>query len=131
MLNMTLEDRTQLTIMLMLELDSWGLNAEQLITIMCLPSGTPKRALRKYRENTAFPSDENVDIRIEHIIGIIDALRTSFPHNKNMSSYWMKQRNKRFQNRRPIQCLIEGGLDALVMIRAHLDCSFQRNENDK
>jgi len=108
----------------MSELDSWGLTADELIGILQLPSGTPKRALRRYRENTSFPIEEAVDTRLDHIVGIINALRTSYPHNRNMGSFWMKQTNKRFDNKAPIVYIKTKGLVGLISVRKHLDCSY-------
>ncbi len=124
MLNIKNDERVSLTANVMAELDSWGLSAEQLIQLLQLPTGTPKRALRKYRENSSFPMDEQVDIRLEHLIGIINALRTSFPHNKNMGSFWMKKTNKRFKNQPPISFITGKGLNGLITVRKHLDCSY-------
>jgi len=38
--------------------------------------------------------------RIEHLVGIADALRTSYPRNAYMSSIWMNRINHRFDNAR-------------------------------
>jgi len=124
MLNSETDERMSLTINIMLELDTWGLTADELIEILQLPSGTPKRALRKYRENTSFPVDKELNIRLEHLIGIINALRTSFPHSRNMSSFWMKKTNKRFENQSPVKLIKAEGLVGLITIRKHLDCSY-------
>ncbi len=124
MLNIERDERVNLTANIMVELDSWGLSADELIQLLQLPTGTPKRALRKYRENSSFPVDEQVDLRLEHLIGIINALRTSFPHNKNMGSFWMKKTNKRFKNQSPISFITGKGLDGLITVHKHLDCSY-------
>ncbi|MFV2059365.1 MAG: DUF2384 domain-containing protein [Gammaproteobacteria bacterium] len=124
MLNIKTEERSHLTVKVMHELDSWGLKADELIQILQLPSGTPKRALRKYRENTSFPIAAELDNRLDHVIGIINALRTSFPHNHNMGSFWMKQRNKRFENKSPVAYITSEGLGGLISVRKHLDCSY-------
>jgi hypothetical protein len=124
MLNIETDERSNLTIIIMRELDSWGLTAEELIHLLQLPSGTPKRALRKYRENTSFPIAEALDLRLDHLVGIINALRTSFPHNHNMSSFWMKKTNKRFENKSPVAFIKSEGLGGLISVRKHLDCSY-------
>ncbi len=124
MLNIDKDERVNLTVNIMTELDAWGLTADELVRVLQLPDGIPKRALRKYRENTSFPEDEALNGRLEHLIGIINALRTSYPHNKNMGSFWMKQGNKRFGNKAPIAFIRAEGLNALIAIRKHLDCSY-------
>ncbi len=124
MLNLETDERTQLTANIMSELDSWGFTADELVQLLQLPTGTPKRALRKYRENTSFPVVDELDIRLDHLVGIINALRTSYPHNLNMSSFWMKQSNKRFENKSPVAYIKLNGLGGLITIRKHLDCSY-------
>jgi len=124
MLNIKTDERTVLTATIMSEFDAWGLTADDVIRLLQLPDGTPKRAMRQYRENTSFPTVAAVDDRLEHIIGIINALRTSYPHNRNMCSFWMKQVNKRFDNQSPVSFLKSKDLLALIAIRKHLDCSY-------
>ena len=124
MLNLEKDERASLTVNIMSELDTWGFTADQLIHVLQLPSGTPKRALRKYRENTCFPVADQLDTRLDHLIGIINALRTSYPYNRNMGSFWMKQSNKRFGNQSPVAYINSEGLIGLIAIRKHLDCSY-------
>ena len=127
--DMSHEDSIALTRSIMSILDSWGLYGESLIAVLDLPDGTPKRALRKYRENTPFPDSKNVYNRLEHIIGIADALRTTYPHNPPMGILWLQQRNKQFQNRIPLQIIIDDGIDGLMEVRAHLDCTYDWHIN--
>lgn len=105
-------------------LDQWGLNAEQAVAILDLPEKTPTRMLRRYRDDTPLPDIKTVNDRIDHILGIADALRTSWPHNPSMGLIWMKQKNSRFNKRRPVNIVTEDGLDGIVQIRCHLDCSY-------
>ena len=122
--NMSYEECVSLTRSIMAILDEWGLSAKQLAFILDLPKGTPTRALRRYRDNTPFPSDESVYQRIEHIIGIADALRTTYPHNPPMGTLWMRQSNKRFGDRSPLHKIVTEGLDGLEAVRSHLDCAY-------
>lgn len=122
--DMSHEDTVSLTRSIMAILDSWGLNGESLMAVLDLPDGTPKRALRKYRDNTPFPDSDKIYGRLEHIIGIADALRTTYPHNPPMGILWLQKRNKQFQNRIPLQIIIDDGLQGLEEVRAHLDCAY-------
>lgn len=119
-----LESRQELTKNIMSILDGWGLNARQLVLLLGLPAGTPTRALRRYRDGTPFPVSREVDERLGHLCGIIDALRTTYPHNPAMGVLWMRQRNKRFDSQPPAQWVVERGFEGLVAMRAHLGCSF-------
>lgn len=127
--DMTQEECVMLTRMIMSILDSWGLNGQAVLSILNMPDSIPVRALRRYRENTPFPEDANVYERVEHIVGIYDALRTTYPHNPPMGVLWMKQTNVRFQNKSPLQVIIEDGLEGLLRIRTHLDCTYDWQVN--
>ena len=118
------QDRAALARGIMSILDKWGLCASDQVSLLNLPVKTPTRMLRRYRDDTPLPDTREVNERIEHIIGIADALRTSYPHNPSMGLVWMKQKNKRFQRRAPVSVMVEDGLDGIVAVRSHLDCAF-------
>lgn len=122
--NMDHDECVELAGSIMAILDSWGLNAKQLAFILALPKGTPTRALRKYRDGTPFPQDKGVYERVEHIIGIAEALRTTYPLNPPMGNLWMKQSNKRFGDVSPLQKIVTEGLDGLSAVRSYLDCAY-------
>ena len=127
--NMTADEQVAHTVRIMEILDGWGLSASEIISLLDLPEKTPTRALRRYRENTAFPLSESLIDRIEHIIGITDALRTSYPHNPQMGKMWIRQRSKKLQNQIPLQIIVENGLQGIIEIRKHLDCSYDWHKN--
>ena len=127
--NINHDECVSLTRSIMSILDGWGLSGEHIMSVLSLPGGTPLRALRRYRDNTPFPDDESVYERVEHIIGIADALRTTYPHNPPMGILWLQQTNKRFEERPPLQVIVEGGLQGLMEVRAHLDCAYDWHLN--
>lgn len=129
MKNLTPEEQLTLTIHIMEIVDGWGLSAAQIISLLDLPEKTPTRALRRYRENTAFPFSPGLNDRLEHIIGITDALRTSYPHNPHMGKIWIRQRSKKLQNQIPLEIIVEKGLLGIIEIRKHLDCSYDWHKN--
>ena len=105
-------------------LDNWELDSFQIISILGLPDKTPKRNINKYRNNLSFPYEKEIFERLEHIIGISDALRTTFPRNQHMASGWLKTEHRRFNNKAPIEVIIQEGLNGLRKIRSELDCTF-------
>ena len=129
MINLTPDEQIGLTVRTMEILDSWGLSSGEIISLIALPEKTPSRALRRYRDNTAFPVSEELEERIDHIIGITDALRTSYPHNPHMGKMWMRQKSKKLNNQIPLQIIVEGGLEGIIEIRKHLDCSYDWQKN--
>lgn len=127
--NMNHDECVSLTRTIMAILDGWGLNGEAIMHVLAIPKGVPLRALRRYRDNTPFPDDAAIYERIEHIVGIADALRTTYPHNPPMGILWLQQNNRRFQDRAPLQVILDNGLEGLLTVRKHLDCSYDWHTN--
>ena len=129
MINLTLDEQIAVTVRIMAILDDWGMSSEEIITLLALPDKTPTRALRKYRDSTPFPFSAELEERLEHIAGITDALRTSYPHNPQMGKMWIRQRSKKLNNQIPLQIIVENGLQGIIEIRKHLDCSYDWHKN--
>jgi len=105
-------------------LDSWKLDGEHILSVMALPENVKVRHLSQFRNTSAFPDTPEVNERIRHVIGIINALSTSYPTNPSMSLFWMTRASKKFKGRAPIQVIVEDKLEGLISIRKHLDCSY-------
>ncbi len=121
------QEQIALTRMIMELLDAWGLDAAQEIALLGLPEKTPKRALRRFRQGTEpFPDSPETRERLEHIVGIAEALRTTFPRNANMRTQWMRQPHRRF-GQPPLAVMVDQGLAGLVAVRCTLDCAFAWN----
>lgn len=129
MQNLTLEQKIEFTRRVINMLDDWGLDDSQQVQLLGLPEETRSRQIRKFRNETPFPDDENLMERIEHLVGIADALRTSNPTNAAGGSMWMNRRNSRFQDRTPLAAMLEDGMRSIVAIRIHLDCSYDWHAN--
>ena len=127
---LTEEDRAELARMVVNLLDDWGVKAADQVNILALPEGTPTRMLRRYQDNTPLPDDPDVLKRVEHLMGIADALRTTFPRNASIGLLWIKQPCRRLR-RRPIELIVEEGLSGLIKVRTHLDCSFAWHETER
>lgn len=110
-------------------LDEWGLQDSEQVALLGLPDSTRSRQIRKYRIDTPFPEEEAVMERVEHLMGIADALRTSYPTNAMGGSMWMNRRNSRFQNRTPLRAMLEDGMRGIVAVRIHLDCAYDWHAN--
>lgn len=121
------ERRVVLTGQIMELLDSWGASGQQKIILLGLPQDMRSRKLERYRQDQAFPDTDTVNEHLTHLIGIADALRTSYPRNIEMCSLWLKKPHKRFANQTPLSVMVERGLDGLIQVRSHLDCSFAWN----
>ena len=111
---------TKMTMQLM---DDWGLEAKQIIALLALPSSIRTRHLDKFRNGDAFPISKATFVRIEHIAGIADALRTTFPRNMHMAARWLRTPHRRFKNQTPIDTMLQSET-GLLAVRSELDCAY-------
>jgi hypothetical protein len=123
----TTDKRVALSNHIMELLDSWGTSGDQKIVLLGLPEDVRTRKLERYRKDVAFPDTDKVNVHLEHLVGIADALRTTYPRNVEMCKLWMKKPHKRFNNQTPIQIMVSKGLSGIIQVRAQLDCSFAWN----
>jgi len=104
--------------------DEWGLTGEQILALLDFPGTERSRHLQKYRKDTPFPDDEKINCRVTFLLGIIDALRTTYPRNMQMGARWMAAPHVRLQNRCPLQAIVEDGENGLVAVLSELDCAY-------
>ena len=58
------------------------------------------------------------------LLGIIDALRTTYPRNAQMGPRWMAEPHVRLKNRCPLQAMLEDGEVGVVAVLSELDCAY-------
>lgn len=121
------DDRISLSRLVVELLDRWRLQGEEQVTLLGLPVGTAPRTLRRYYENTALPNSPEINERVDHLLGIADALRTSNPCNAMADVIWLHSVNHRFDNRTPLDAMVHDGLAGLLAVRTHLDCAYDWN----
>ncbi len=124
MTEMTPDERLSLTRRTMDLLEGWGLGARDITTILQLPDDVKVRNVARFREETPFPEDPNVDRRVAYLLRIEDALHTYFPRNPEMRNLWVKRGNRQFGRRAPIAVMVEDGDSGMIMVLSHLDCTF-------
>jgi hypothetical protein len=112
-------------------LQDWGIDASDAVCILALPGKVSGRHLQRYQNDTPLPDDPDVLKRVEHLLGIADALRTTFPRNNQIGLLWLKQPCKRLRKRRPVDIMLEDGLSGLITVRTHLDCAFAWRESER
>ncbi|GMR19794.1 MAG: hypothetical protein BMS9Abin36_0389 [Gammaproteobacteria bacterium] len=117
-------ERKALTRVIMELLEDWKVKAKDQVSLLALPEGTKPRALKKYHKDEPLPDMEEVNERLSHLLGIADALHTSYPRNAMMGAYWLSLPNDRFSGRMPITVMLEDGLEGIIAVRAHLDCAW-------
>lgn len=126
---LSLQDRLDLSRLIVNLLDGWGASPREQVALLALPEGTAPRALRRYQESTPLPDDPQTWERIEHYVGIAEALRTSYPHSASGARIWMNQPHRLFDGRTPLAAMLEDGIAGVLAVRAWLDCAWDWNQS--
>lgn len=121
------DKRLALTRSVMELLDDWKLNSQDRIILLGLPDEIRVRHLEQYRKDKAFPDSEIVNEHLVHLVGIADALRTTYPRNIEMGTIWLKKSHKRLNNHSPLDLMTQEGLPGIRRVRGVLDCSYEWN----
>ena len=116
------EDMLAITHGVMNLFDSWGLRPEEAMALLNM-EGKARHFVR-YRHDTPFPDDPELMKRIDYLIRIGDALRTTYPTNPSMGKRWLRQSSQKFRRRSPLSTMIDDGERGLVNVLCHLDCTF-------
>ena len=123
MATMSETERMELTRGILNMLDEWGIDAKDQLTLLGL-GDVPAREVKRLRENRPLPDEPEVMQRVEHLISIADALRTTYPFSRRMGKLWMHKPNRKFRQRTPIAMMVEDGIVGIISVRSYLDCSF-------
>ncbi len=121
---LTESQRMAATLKIMAAVDEWGLTGEQIIAVLDLPEGQRTRHLQKFRDDMPFPDVESTNVRMASLLGIVDALRTSYPQNLKMGARWMNMPHRRFQKRTPLRTMLEDGETGIIAVLSELDCAY-------
>ena len=113
-----------ITLKVMESLDRWGLSGEQILAVLDFPAGHRSRHLQKYRKDTPLPDVDSINRRLVRLLGIIDALRTTYPRNTQMGPRWMQTPNRRMKDRTPIHTMLEDGEAGVITVLSELDCAY-------
>ncbi len=120
------EDMLSITQAVVSYLDSWKLSNEQILAILGLTDAIKTRHLQSYRmgEKT-FPLSDDLMARIDHIVGISEALRTTFPFSDKMRLLWLRKPHRRFRKNTPLSVIMaDSGVNGLLRVRREVDCSY-------
>ncbi len=120
------DEMLQLTQGVMGYLDGWQLSAEQMIAVLGLSDDAKNRHLQGFRMGErVFPESSELMIRIDHIIGIADALRTTFPFSDKMRLMWLRKPHRRFRKNTPLAVIMaDDSPNGLLKVRMEVDCAY-------
>jgi len=124
MFELSREERLQLAKLATDILSSWKVAAADQVVLLALPGKVRAREMKHYGEQKPLPDEPEVIERAAHLIGIADALRTTYPMNDSMGGVWMHRANRRFEDRSPLRKMLDEGMRGIIEVRVHLDCAF-------
>jgi len=119
------EEMVTLSKAVMQYIDSWSLSNAEIISILGLDPETRTRHLQFFRNgDKPLPQETETMQRIDHIVGIADALRTTFPFSDKMRLLWLRKPHRRFRKNTPLAVIMEKGLNGLMKVRTEVDCAY-------
>jgi hypothetical protein len=113
-------DRVAIAKMVTKLFEHWSLTTEEQLDALGLPE-TDRGTLSKYRNGAPIANQRDALERAGHLLAIHKNLHLLFPHNRELAYTWMKNRNRAFENRSPIEVIREWGFAGLLMVRTYLD----------
>lgn len=117
-----MHDRLAITRGVMNMFESWGLRAEEIMALLDMQGKA--RHLSQYRYNKPLPDNPEIMRRVEYLVRIDDALRTTYPTNPSMGKRWLRQRNHKFNKHSPLSMMIGDGEQGMIYVLSRLDCTF-------
>ncbi len=118
-------DQNKVSQPVVLLLDSWQLDADQMKQLLGLPEGFRSRLFNQIRAgNKTLPGDLNVIRRAMCLLQIDEALETAFPFNRNYSNVWIRTPHRRFARQTPLDLMLEQGEKGIVRVLCDVDCSI-------
>ena len=123
MAGMTDEERLELTRGILAMLTEWEISSKDQLVLLGM-GDAPAREVARLRDSRPLPDSPDIMARVEHLIAIADALRTTYPFSKRMGRLWMHKTNRKFRQRTPVATMVEDGVMGLISVRCYLDCSY-------
>ena len=119
------EQRRDFTRALMNYLDTRKLSSEQMTQLLNLPASIRTRHIAQFRNGMKpFPEGKETWGSVDHVIGICDALRTTFPFSDEMRLSWIRKPHRRFKQQTPLAVMLNEGVSGLLKVRIDIDCAF-------
>lgn len=120
-IDMDQQRRVQLAQTVMGVLNGWDVPPDAQCALLGLPEGTKARKLNQFRSGTAFPEDHGMLLRAHYILSIQNAVASMYPHNTEVGNYWVTTPNPFFNERTPLQVMLESGVDGMETVVNHLN----------
>lgn len=117
------EELNVLTQQVLRQLDTWEISPEKSVQLLGVSEEVKPRQLQSYRTGLKTLSADSLE-RMGHIVGIGEALRTTYPFSAAMQIKWLNQIHRRFAGKTPLEVMMQEGVDGLLKVRVELDCTY-------
>ncbi|MGM9453534.1 hypothetical protein ACTAZI_09385 [Legionella bozemanae] len=104
-------------------LKHWQLKNEEECELL---GGISPAQLAKFKRGTAHISGRDTIERVGNLLGIHKNLRILYPYNREIVYQWIKGRNQKLHNLRPLDIMLEQGYIGIAQIRRLTD--FMRGQ---
>tara|TARA_B110000261_G_C12915982_1_gene290433 strand:- start:153 stop:569 length:417 start_codon:yes stop_codon:yes gene_type:complete len=122
-INLSDNEKNQLTSQLSQILENWKLEDSDQLIILGLEKIIKPRHLYMYRRgDKSFEFNDVMVTRTRMILGIDESLGTTFPTNKKYASVWLKRSVKKFKHKTPLELMLSGDA-GMNRVWHFLDCT--------
>jgi len=107
--------------------EHWNLSDKDQLALLSLGESIRARHLYLYRRgDKSFDFNETSFNRAQIIIGIFEALSTTYPTNSEYASIWLKRPVRKFKHKAPLDLMLSGGV-GMNRVWNFLDCTQSWN----
>ena len=96
----------------------WGLKNEEECELL---GGVSPAQLAKFKIGKAHITSRDTIERVGNLLGIHKNLRILYPYNREVVYQWVKGRNQKLHNLRPIDVMLEHGYLGIAQVRRLTD----------
>src|SRR3954465_11096457 len=107
--------RERLGRMVVALLDHWGLGPADQATLLGLSAQSRSTAAR-YRKGEPLADSADLLARAGHLLGIHNALRIVFPHDRELAHRWVGPPNRRFGDVAPLEVMKKHGYEGILAV---------------
>lgn len=119
------EEMVSITKTVMRYLDAWKLSSEEIVSLLGIDKKMRTRHLQAFRAGSkVLPQEKEIIQRVEHVAGIVEALRTAYPMSAPIRAQWLHKSCRRFQGKTPLSVIMEEGMNGLIKVRIEVDCAY-------
>jgi hypothetical protein len=116
------DEKSAITINLMQILENWCLSDGEQLELLKQENIKPRHLYQYRKGDKLFDFSDDFVERSQMILGIYDALGTTYPTNKDYGPIWLRREQKKFKGKTPIELMLSGKA-GMKRVWYFLDCT--------